>query len=56
MTTAEQAEAKEAEQAKKPADELNVEAVFAKLKQLGGGSRRTRASSGRARYSFTGTV
>jgi uncharacterized protein len=34
-TTAE-AEAKEAEQAKKPADELNVESVFAKLKQLGG--------------------
>ena len=31
------AEASEAEQAKKPADELNVESVFAKLKQLGGG-------------------
>src|SRR6188474_1442279 len=36
VTTA-AAEAKEAEQAaKKPADELNVDAVFAKLKQLGG--------------------
>src|SRR5437899_8240839 len=36
VTTA-AAEAKaEAEQAKKPADELNVESVFAKLKQLGG--------------------
>ena len=36
VTTA-AAEAKEAEQqaAKKPADELNVDAVFAKLKQLG---------------------
>src|SRR3954465_5013168 len=34
--TTELAEAKEAEQAKKPADELNVESVFAKLKQLGG--------------------
>ncbi len=35
MTTA-AAEAKEAEQAaRKPADELNVDAVFAKLKQLG---------------------
>jgi len=32
--TTEQAEAKEAEQAKKPADELNVDSVFAKLKQL----------------------
>ena len=37
-TTA-QAEAEEAEQAKKPADELNVESVFAKLKQLGGGKQ-----------------
>jgi uncharacterized protein len=34
--TTELAEAKEAEQAKKPAGELNVESVFAKLKQLGG--------------------
>jgi hypothetical protein len=30
-------EAEEAEAPKKPADELNVESVFAKLKQLGGG-------------------
>jgi hypothetical protein len=37
-TTAE-AEADEAEQGKKPADELNVESVFAKLKQLGGGKQ-----------------
>jgi len=38
VTTA-AAEAKEAEQAaKKPADELNVDAVFAKLKQIGGKS------------------
>ncbi len=36
--TTEQAEAKEAEQPKEPADELNVDAVFAKLKQLGGKS------------------
>src|SRR3954454_3348497 len=35
--TTELAEAKEAEQAKKPAGELNVESVFAKLKQLGKG-------------------
>src|SRR3954466_1754137 len=34
-TTA-QAEADEADEPKKPADELNVESVFAKLKQLGG--------------------
>src|SRR3954468_21797938 len=37
--TTELAEAKEAEQAKKPAGELNVESVFAKLKQLGGGKQ-----------------
>src|SRR3954452_24377145 len=34
--TTEMAEAKEAEQAKKPAGERHVESVFAKLKQLGG--------------------
>ena len=33
------AEAEEAEQQKKPGDELNVDAVFAKLKQLGGGKQ-----------------
>jgi hypothetical protein len=39
VTTA-AAEAKDAETAtKKPADELNVDAVFAKLKQLGGGKQ-----------------
>ena len=37
-TTA-QAEADEAEQPKKSSDELNVESVFAKLKQLGGGKQ-----------------
>src|SRR6476469_6492914 len=37
-TTA-QAEADEADEPKKPADELNVESVFAKLKQLGGGKQ-----------------
>jgi hypothetical protein len=37
VTTASKEEP-EAEAAKKPADELNVEAVFAKLKQLGGKS------------------
>jgi hypothetical protein len=36
VTTAAAAEKAEAEHPKKPADELNVDAVFAKLKQLGG--------------------
>ena len=41
VTTAKPAPEEQPEQARKPAEELDVEAVFAKLKQIGGGKTET---------------